>query len=153
MISKEENDRFTKLGPGTPLGSLLRQYWYPIAVASSLESEPIQRVRLLGEDLVLFRDDAGRLGLISDRCPHRGASLSYGFTEREGLRCPYHGWLFAPDGECLEQPNQFTDVPALRAQCRTTAYCAEILGGLVFAYAGPAPAPVLPKYDLYTWSE
>jgi 5,5'-dehydrodivanillate O-demethylase oxygenase subunit len=153
MISKEENDRFTKLGPGTPLGGLLRRYWYPIAVASSLESEPIQRVRLMGEDLVLFKDDSGRLGLIADRCPHRGASLSYGFTERDGIRCPYHGWLFSADGTCLEQPNQFTDVPALRAQCATTAYRAEILGALVFAYAGPASAPVLPKYDLYTWSE
>jgi len=153
MISKEENDRFTQLGPGTPLGGLLRRYWYPIAAAKALDEEPIQRVRLLGEDLVLFRDDAGRLGLIADRCPHRGASLSYGFTEREGLRCPYHGWLFAPDGTCLEQPNQFTDVPALRAQCATTAYKAEVFGSLVFGYMGPLPAPVVPKYDLYAWSE
>jgi 5,5'-dehydrodivanillate O-demethylase len=153
MISKEQNDRFTQLGPGTPTGGLLRRYWYPIAAVATLEQEPIQRVRLLGEDLVLFKDDAGRLGLVAERCPHRGASLAYGFTEKEGLRCPYHGWLFAPDGTCLEQPNQFTDAPALRAQCGITAYTVDVLGALVFAYIGPKPAPVLPKYDLFTWNE
>jgi 5,5'-dehydrodivanillate O-demethylase len=153
MISKEQNDRYTKLGPGTPLGNLLRRYWYPVTSVAALERETIQRVRLLGEDMVLFKDDSGKLGLVAERCPHRGASLAYGFTERGGLRCPYHGWLFSPEGECLEQPNQFTDNPALRAQCAVTAYSAAVLGELIFAYIGPKPVPVVPRYDLYAMAE
>jgi 5,5'-dehydrodivanillate O-demethylase len=153
MISKELNERLTRVGPGTPAGALLRRYWYPIGWAASLDEEPIQRVRILGEDLVLFKDESGRLGLVAERCPHRGASLAYGFTEKDGIRCPYHGWMFAPDGECLEQPNQFADVPALRARCAITAYEARELGGLVFAYLGPKPAPEVPRYDLFTEPE
>ena len=122
-------------------------------MAARLDDEPVQRVRLLGENLVLFRDERGRHGLVAERCPHRGASLAYGFTDQDGLRCPYHGWLFATDGSCLEQPNQFADVPALRQRCAVTSYPVEILGGLVFAYLGPAPAPVLPPFDLYTYDE
>jgi 5,5'-dehydrodivanillate O-demethylase len=153
VISKELNDRLTMLGPGTPLGKLLRRYWFPITAESTLDENPVQRVRLLGEDLVLFRDESGRLGLVAERCPHRGASLAYGFVEKDGLRCPYHGWMFSPDGACLERPNQFTDNPNLRAHCGTTAYAAATFGGMVFANIGPKPLPVLPKFDLYAAAE
>jgi len=153
MINDELNDRLTKLGPGTPLGNLLRRYWFPIATVESLAREPIQRVRILGEDLVLFKGDSGRLGLVAERCPHRGASLAYGFTENDNLRCPYHGWMFSPDGACLEQPNQFVDNPALRAQCGLTAYAPATMGGLVFGCLGPQPLPTVPPFDLFTWTE
>jgi 5,5'-dehydrodivanillate O-demethylase len=153
MIPTQQNDRFTQVGPGTPGGGLLRCYWWPIAVEHTLHEEPVQRVRLLGEDLVLFRDESERLGLVAERCPHRGASLAYGFTDAQGLRCPYHGWLFDTAGACLEQPNQFTDVPALRQRCGVTAYPVAVLGGLVFAYLGTAPAPALPTFDLYVLEE
>jgi 5,5'-dehydrodivanillate O-demethylase len=153
MIAKALNDRLTMVGRGTPAGSLLRCYWWPIAPAVSLDDEPIRRVRLLGEDLVLFRDDAGRLGLVSERCPHRGASLAYGFTERAGLRCPYHGWLFAADGACLEQPNQFHALPALLQRSTIDAYPVREQGGLVFAYLGAQPVPALPPFDLFLAEE
>jgi 5,5'-dehydrodivanillate O-demethylase len=153
MISKELNDRLTQLGPGTPLGSLLRRYWLPITAESTLDEHPVQRIRVLGEDLVLFRDESRRLGLVAESCPHRGASLANGFTEKEGLRCPYHGWLFAADGTNLDMPNQFTENLTLRAQCGTTAFAAQAFGGMIFANLGSKPLPVLPKYDLYAASE
>src|SRR5438552_272249 len=117
MLSAETNERLTRVGPRTPMGGLLRRYWYPIAAESQLERKPVRRVRLLGEDLALFRDRSGRLGLVAERCSHRGASLAYGFPTERGLRCPYHGWLYSADGECLEQPNQAQDSPRFREQC------------------------------------
>jgi 5,5'-dehydrodivanillate O-demethylase len=153
MIAKELNDRLTRVGRGTPAGSLLRCYWWPVAAVAALDEEPIRRVRLLGEDLVLFRDDSGTLGLVAERCPHRGASLAYGFTEQQGLRCPYHGWLFAPGGACLEQPNQFATVPALLERSAVVAYPVRERGGLVFAYLGAAPVPELPPFDLFLAQE
>jgi len=153
MIPTELNERLTRVGATAPGGRLLRRYWWPVMTTATLVAEPVQRFRLLGEDLVLFRDESGELGVVAERCPHRGASLAYGFTEQHGLRCPYHGWLFAVDGTCVEQPNQFVDTPALRAQCAVTAYPAAELGGLVFVYLGPAPAPALPPFDLFHWTE
>src|ERR1051326_6463395 len=104
MLSKEMNERLTRLGPGTPLGNMLRRYWYPIARTPELDDEPVLAVTLLGENLALYRTENGELGLVSQRCPHRGASLAYGIPEADGLRCPYHGWKFSPAGTCLEQP-------------------------------------------------
>src|SRR6202044_2020127 len=104
MITKEENERLTRVGPGTPMGRLLRRYWYPIAAAEELRERWTKRVRLLGEDLVLFRDRAGRFGLIPEFCPPRRASLFYGIPQADGIRCPYHGWKFDRSGACLEQP-------------------------------------------------
>jgi 5,5'-dehydrodivanillate O-demethylase len=149
MLPEATNERLTRVGPGTPMGNLMRHYWMPIAAVEELLQKPVKKVRLLGEDLALFRDRAGTLGLVAERCPHRGASLAYGFTEREGLRCPYHGWLFSPKGECLEMPNQFEDNPALRQQCAVASYPVREHGGLVFAYLGTKAAPLLPKYDLF----
>src|SRR6476469_3913643 len=104
MLTQEANDRLTLVGPGTPMGNMLRRYWHHIAASTELESEPVLPVRILGENLVLYRDELGRMGLMAERCPHRGASLAYGIPEDSGLRCPYHGWLFSPEGRCLEQP-------------------------------------------------
>ncbi|TAJ98772.1 hypothetical protein EPO44_11050, partial [bacterium] len=105
MLSREENAQLTQVGPGTPAGELLRRYWHIVAVAGELtEEKPIKAVRILGEDLVLFRDKKGRYGLVGEHCPHRSASLAYGRVDEEGIRCPYHGWKFDRGGRCLEQP-------------------------------------------------
>ncbi|MGH7829126.1 MAG: Rieske 2Fe-2S domain-containing protein [Candidatus Binatia bacterium] len=105
MFTKEENELLTHVGPGTPAGELLRRYWLPVAVAQELTDEsPTMHVRILGEDLVLFRDKRGRVGLLDDRCPHRGASVLYGRVEERGIACAYHGWLFDTTGDCLECP-------------------------------------------------
>ena len=94
MLTVEQNERLTKVGPGTPMGELMRRYWHPVAVSSDLDTDPVKPVTLLGESLVLYRDQKGRHGLIDDRCPHRRISLLYGIPEEQGLRCAYHGWMF-----------------------------------------------------------
>ncbi len=104
MLTKEMNQRLTQVGPGTPGGEMLRRYWHPIATSVELEENPVKKVRVMCEDLVLYRDKSGNLGLIDEPCPHRRVSLEYGIPENEGLRCPYHGWLFNHEGRCLEQP-------------------------------------------------
>jgi 5,5'-dehydrodivanillate O-demethylase len=147
-LDERTQEALTRVGPGTPMGELLRRYWQPVAAASEFPGRPTKRVRILGEDLVLFRH-AGGWGLVQERCPHRGASLAYGVCEPEGIRCPYHGWKFAPDGRCLDVPPEPPDSPLLRT--RVAAYPARELGGLVFAYLGPLPAPVLPRWDLLVW--
>ena len=107
MLSQEQNDRLTRVGPGTPMGELMRRYWHAIAGSSQLNEEhPTREVRLLGEDLVLFRSTAGKLGLLEPPCPHRNANLSYGIPEPEGIRCAYHGWLFDVEGNCVDQPSE-----------------------------------------------
>jgi 5,5'-dehydrodivanillate O-demethylase len=141
-------ERLTRVGPGTPMGGLLRRYWHPVAVSSELAAGQARRVRLLGEDLALFRLPDGTPGLVAERCPHRGASLACGRVDTKGLRCPYHGWQFDVAGRCLEMPAE-PDSPALRARAGITAYAVEELGGLVFAYLGPEPRPLLPRYDLF----
>src|ERR1700740_626736 len=104
MLTAEKNELLTRVGPGTPMGNLLRRYWMPIGGASELDAAPIKPVRLMGEDLVLYRDRAGRYGLVDRHCPHRRADLAYGWVEEHGIRCSYHGWLFDEAGSCLEQP-------------------------------------------------
>src|SRR4051794_9648478 len=94
MLTREENERVTRVGPGTPAGELLRRYWHPVAVAKELDEQPTRFIRILAEDLVLFRDKSGNVGLIQDHCPHRGASLLYGRVEERGIACAYHGWLY-----------------------------------------------------------
>ncbi|HEY1373578.1 MAG TPA: Rieske 2Fe-2S domain-containing protein [Candidatus Binatia bacterium] len=143
MLS-EENAKLTQVGPGTPMGNLLRRYWHPIAAAAELDEDPVRRVRLLGEDLVLFRTAAGELGLVGSRCLHRGMSLAYGVPQENGLRCCYHGWTYNTDGVVVDMP--------FEANClglKIAAYRAVDLGGAVFAYLGPAPAPLLPKHELF----
>ena len=104
MLTPEMNDRLTRVGPGTPCGELMRRYWIPIAPVAQLDENPVRKVRVLGESLVLYRNTKGGLGLIGDRCLHRLVDLQYGIPDERGLRCPYHGWLFGETGKCLERP-------------------------------------------------
>ena len=104
MVTREQNDRLTRVGPGTPCGELMRRYWIPIRPYAQLLENPVQKVRILGEDLVLYKDKSGKLGLIGDRCLHRKVDLQYGIPDECGLRCPYHGWLFNETGNCVERP-------------------------------------------------
>ncbi len=131
------------------MGDLLRRYWQPVAAVVELDARPTKRMRLLGEDLVVFRHKNG-YGVVAERCPHRGTSLAQGTVEPDGIRCAYHGWKFAPDGRCLEAPPEPPDTPLLR-RARAVAYPAQELGGLVFAYLGPQPAPQLPRWDVLAW--
>ena len=146
MLSREENDLYTRVGPGTPAGEMLRRYWHPIGFAAELKKRPV-KTRLLGEDLVLFRDDAGKLGLLTLRCAHRGTSLEFGHIEDGGLRCCYHGWLYAVDGRVMEQPGEPPE-SNFRDRVRQRSYKAQELGGVIFAYLGPDPAPLLPRWDV-----
>jgi 5,5'-dehydrodivanillate O-demethylase len=127
----------------------MRRYWHPIAVNAQLDEQSTLAVRLLGEDLVLYRDRGGRIGLVDHRCPHRGMNMIAGVPEQCGLRCPYHGWLFDHTGRCLEQPFEKTADPAstFKDKVRIKAYPVEELGGLIFAYLGPEPRPLLPRWD------
>ena len=147
MLTREMNARITQVGPGTPAGELLRRYWWPIAALGELDAEPVLAVKLLGENLALFRTEAGELGLVAQRCPHRGASLAYGMPEEPGLRCAYHGWLFNSSGQCLEMPAEPAD-STFKQRVKIPAYPVQELGGLVWAYPGPEPVPLLPRWDL-----
>jgi 5,5'-dehydrodivanillate O-demethylase oxygenase subunit len=151
MLSAAQNERLTQTSAGTPMGELLRRYWHPIAGSSEMNDEnPTKEIRLLSEDLVLFRSTKGVVGLIEPSCPHRKANLSYGVPEPEGIRCAYHGWLFDETGACVDQPSE----PAgsrFKDKVKMKAYPVEELGGVIWAYLGPAPAPVLPKWDILTW--
>jgi 5,5'-dehydrodivanillate O-demethylase len=151
MLTREENQFLTQVGRGTPGGELLRRYWQPVAPSGELTAEkPIKAVRILGEDLVLFRDTKGGYGLVAKQCPHRRASLAYGRVDDEGIRCPYHGWKFAASGQCLEMPAEPKDTPMLN-RIRQPAYPVQKLGGLLFAYMGPDPVPLLPRWDVLAW--
>ena len=118
MMTESENERLTRVGRGTPMGELLRRYWHAIATTVDLDQDPVRRVRLMGENLTLFRSENGELGLIGERCPHRGVDLENGIPDAKGLRCPYHGWLFDKKGRCLEMP--FDDRP-----CRVQGFREE----------------------------
>jgi len=149
MLTAEENERLTRVGQDTPMGKLLRRYWYPIAGTPELDEEPVKAVKILGESLVLYRDRGGRLGLIDELCPHRRASMMYGIPEKEGLRCAYHGWLYNAKGKCLEQPAEDMEGAdsKFKDKITTPAYPVQELGGMIFAYLGPEPAPLLPRWD------
>lgn len=146
MESVEHNKILTQVGKGTPMGELMRRYWQPMAAAEDMKNAWTKRVRLLGEDLVLFKDRQGRLGLIAEQCPHRRASFAFGIPTQDGIRCPYHGWEYSAQGKCLNQPNE-PDNCAFRDKVGTDAYPVQELGGVLFAYLGPLPAPLLPRFD------
>jgi len=149
MLSKEENELLTRVGPGTPAGEMLRRYWWPVGFTEHVKEKgrPV-RTRLLGEDLVLFRDGNGRLGLLGLHCSHRGTSLEFGRVDDRGIRCCYHGWLYDVRGRCLEQPAEPED-SRFKDRVQHPAYQAEEIGGFIFAYIGPEPVPLLPNYDLF----
>lgn len=153
MLSPEKNDLLTRVGKGAPMGELLRRYWHPVAGVSEFADRPIKPVKILGEDLVLYRDQAGNFGLVDRQCPHRRADLAYGMVEACGLRCNYHGWLFDHSGKCLEQP--FEDIAhperGMRDKVGIKAYPVQAKAGMVWAYLGPAPAPPLPDWEPFSW--
>jgi len=146
MESVKQNKLLTEVGRGTPMGELMRRYWQPIGAAVDLENKWTRRVRLLGEDLVIFKDRQGRLGLIAEQCPHRRASFAHGIPTENGIRCPYHGWEYNAQGQCIHQPNEL-DKCAFRDKVSTDAYPVEEMGGMLFAYMGPQPQPLLPRWD------
>jgi 5,5'-dehydrodivanillate O-demethylase len=148
MLSKEENELLTRVGRGTPAGEMLRRYWWPVAFSQEIETKGRPaKIKLLAEDFALFRDGSGRLGLLELHCSHRGTSLEFGRVEETGIRCCYHGWLYDRTGKCLEQPAEPED-STFKDRIQHPAYCAQEAAGLVFAYIGPQPAPLLPSYDL-----
>jgi 5,5'-dehydrodivanillate O-demethylase oxygenase subunit len=148
MLTPEENALLTQVGPKTPMGDLLRRYWQPVAATEEMRDRWTMRVRIMGEDLVLFRDRTGKFGLIGEACPHRRASLAYGIPTEDGIRCPYHGWKFDATGRCLEQPNEPED-STFKDKVSLPGYPVQELAGLLFAYLGPLPAPLIVKYDGY----
>lgn len=149
MLSHEENDFLTRVGPADPAGKLLRRYWHVVAAAAEItDAKPKKRVRILGEDLLLYRNRGGNYGLVGEHCSHRGASLYYGFIEDDGIRCPYHGWKYDPCGRCIEQPFESAE-GGFKDKIQHPAYPVEKLGGLLFAYMGPPETqPLLPKWDV-----
>src|SRR5687768_1841730 len=152
MFSREDNEFLTQVGPGTPIGTLMRRYWIPALLSEeiSLPDCPPVRVRLLGEDLVAFRDSAGRVGLLGEYCSHRRASLFYGRNEERGLRCVYHGWKFDVAGVVLETPAEPNDSP-LKDRVRHKAYPCVEASGVVFTYMGPPEnRPLFPNYEWLT---
>ena len=142
MLTKEQNDLLTQTGADTPTGRWLRRYWWPIAGVAELDHDPVRPVRLLGENLVLFRSERGELGLIAERCAHRGISMAYGVPQNNGLRCAYHGWTYDVEGHVVDMPFEPACLPL-----KITAYPVQVLGGLVWTYLGPDPVPLLPRWE------
>src|SRR5688572_16817770 len=139
MLTSADNELLTRVGPGTPMGNLLRRYWTPALLSSELPEAdcPPVRTRLLGEDLVAFRDTNGDVGLFSQACPHRGASMFFGRNEEAGLRCVYHGWKFDTTGACVDMPSEPAE-SNFKNKVRIRAYPTHESGGVVWTYMGPA---------------
>ena len=150
MLSQEENETLTRVGPGTPLGSLLRRYWHPVAATAELDERPTRPVRLLGADLVLFKTGEDTYGLIERYCAHRGTDLAYGIVEDAALRCPRHGWLYSETGHCLDMPLEEEPFPE---QIKLQAYQAQAKAGMIWAYLGPDPAPLIPDFEPFSWRD
>jgi 5,5'-dehydrodivanillate O-demethylase len=153
MLSIQENEALTRVGKGTPMGDLMRRYWHPIAGTDELDDRPTKSVRILGEDLVLYRDRSGTYGLIDRLCAHRRVDLSYGIPEEQGLRCMYHGWMYDETGQCIEQPFEETVHPdgRFKEKVKLAAYPVEDRFGMLWAYMGPLPAPILPIWEPYSY--
>jgi len=149
VLSVKDNEKLTKVGPGTPMGELMRRYWQPVLLSWEVDEPdgaPI-RVRILGEDLVAFRDTSGRVGLLSEWCPHRLTSLFLGRNEENGLRCVYHGWKFDVSGACVDMPNEIEQYD-FKHKVRMTAYPTVELGGVIWTYMGLAEhKPPEPKFE------
>jgi 5,5'-dehydrodivanillate O-demethylase len=149
-MDKAENELLTRVGAGTRMGALLRRYWWPVWFTEQVTDKPVP-VRLLGEDLVLFRDprpdSGGKLGLIERYCAHRRVSLEFGRVEEGGIRCCYHGWKYGADGSCVDLPLE-PEASNLKREVKLAGYAVTEAGGLVFAYLGPKPVPAFPRWDL-----
>lgn len=149
MLTQEQNDFITRVGPGAPAGQLLRRYWQPVALADELEGpRPVRPVKLMGQNFVLFRDEKGELGFIDRDCAHRGADLAYGRIEDGGLRCPFHGWLFSVNGDCLETPAE-PEGSKLHLRYKQRSYPVVLRSGIVFAYIGEGEPPAFPEFDCF----
>ena len=149
MMSQEKNDEITLTGPGTPAGKVLRRYWMPAALSEELDrARPVIPVNLLGEKLVLFRDQSGQVGLIGRHCPHRGADLCYGRLEDNGLRCPFHGWHFDVTGQCVEQPAEPAD-SLMHTKIRADGYPVVERNGVFWTYMGAGDPPPFPDLDCF----
>ena len=148
MLTHEDNETLVRVGPGTPMGRLMRLHWIPFLRSSDVERDgQPHRVRLLGEDLVAFRDSSGRVGLVDHACPHRGAPMVFGRNEDDGLRCVYHGWKFGTDGRCQEMPAEPANSP-MCSRMKITAYPVRERNGMLWAYMGPDPEKAPPLPDL-----
>jgi phthalate 4,5-dioxygenase len=149
MLTQEQNELITRTNPGTPMGELMRRYWVPALLSSEIptpDSPPVQ-VRIMGEELVAFRDSQGRIGLLEEHCPHRGTSLFYGRNEESGLRCIYHGWKMDVEGRVLDTPAEPAS-STFGQRVRQRAYPTHEVGGMIFAYLGPADKqPLFPDYE------
>lgn len=154
MLSEDKNRQLTQVGPGTPMGAVLRCHWHPVAGIDELDRNPIKPVRLMGEDLVLFKDQSGIYGLVDRHCAHRRADLSCGYVEPHGIRCHYHGWQFNETGQCTEQPFEEVVDPDAQRKCkvRLKAYPVQAKAGMLWAYMGSAPAPELPDWEPFSWT-
>lgn len=153
MLSREQNDLITQTGPGTPGGDMFRRYWHPVLLSDELPpgGDPVP-IDILGEELVAFRDEQDRIGLLDRHCCHRGADISYGRLENGGIRCLYHGWLFDVNGQCLEQPAEPPGSTFKDKVCQQ-AYSTHEAGGAIFAYMGPGEAPEFPAYEYLNMRE
>ena len=150
MLRREENELLTSVGAGTPMGEMLRRYWHPVGCSEEATNKP-RRTKVLGEELLLFRTESGEAVLMRLRCAHRSLALDYGRIEGDGIRCPYHGWLYDKSGQCLEQPAE-PDGSSFHAKIKLKTYRTQEVSGLVFGYMGPGPAPLLPLYDVLRWN-
>lgn len=141
MVSREENEFLTRVGPGTPMGELLRQYWLPVLIGDELQPDgDVLRIRLLCEDLIAFRDTSGEVGVLAANCPHRGADLFYGRNEEQGLRCPYHGWKLDVHGACVDMPSEPPD-STLKDKVRHKSYPCSERNSAIWVYMGRLPVP------------
>ena len=149
MTTREQNELITRTGPGTPGGEMMRRYWLPVGIGADLTagSGPMP-VRLLSENLVLFRDESGKVGLLQRNCPHRRTDLSFGRIEDGGLRCLYHGWLWDVKGNCLEQPAEPPE-STYKDKVKALSYPCVERGGLIFTYMGKGEPPVFPMFSCY----
>src|SRR6266542_3003843 len=150
MLNASDNETLSRVGPGTPTGELMRQYWLPVMQSWELgepDGRPM-RVRLLGEDLFLFRDSLGKAGLLANNCAHRGASLFFGRNEESGLRCVYHGWKFDASGQCIDMPNEPAESD-FKTKVKAVAYRGADAGGITWIYMGPSQAepPGVPQWE------
>ena len=150
MISQEQNDLMTRVGPGAPAGKLLRNYWQPVALVEELEgSRPLLSRKVLGQDFILFRDEKGKFGLLDRHCPHRGADLSYGRLEAGGVRCAFHGWLFDVTGQCLQTPAE-PEGSRMCEHIRQRSYPVAERSGILFAWLGAGEPSAFPHFDCFT---
>lgn len=152
MLTREENDLITRTNPGTPLGDMMRRFWIPAFMASEIrenDGAPI-RFKLLGEDLIAFRDTSGKVGVMEEYCPHRGASLALGRNEDGGLTCIYHGWKFDVGGNCLDMPSE-PDASNFKDKVKARAYPVQEIAGIIWAYMGPAES--IPPFPAFQWTK